>query len=346
VRDVEAGKLALYIDGIEVAEQDLEPAAAGPLGNDDSEADPITIGAYIGGGGSTPLGHVTGAVDEVKFNDGALYPDATPPAVAPVVTGQGQNGWLLADGQVAWTVTDESILRSKQGCDATPIAADTASQTLTCTATSAGGLSSQSITLKRDATPPTVTCPSPSPQFDAGAAAKTVTATVSDALSGAAAASVSAPADTSTVGSKSATLTGSDLAGNQQTASCGYTVVQGKPAPTQQEIALTTAPPSKVAGAFGLPATKTCVSRRRFAVHVKRPAGVTIAAVKLTLNGKTIKTRRAAGRFSATVDLRGLKKGTYTLAIRVTTASGKTLKGNRRYHTCANRRHGGFHAPL
>ena len=135
---------------------------------------------------------------------------------------------------MAWNVTDESILRSKQGCDATAIAADTASQTLTCTATSAGGQSSESITVKRDATPPTVTCPSPSPHFDAGAAGKTVTATVTDALSGASAASVSAPADTSTVGSKTVALTGSDLAGNQQTASCGYTIAQGKPAPTRR----------------------------------------------------------------------------------------------------------------
>jgi hypothetical protein len=139
-------------------------------------------------------------------------------------------------------------------------------------------------------------------------------------------------------------LTGSDLAGNQQTASCSYTV---RPAPTKQEIALSTAPPSQVAAAFGLPPSKTCVSRRRFAVHVRRPVGVTIAKVKLTLNGKALKVRRSAGRFTATVDLRGLKKGTYTLAVSVTTASGKTLNGNRRYHTCASRRRGsGFHAPL
>jgi hypothetical protein len=108
-----------------------------------------------------------------------------------------------------------------------------------------------------------------------------------------------------------------------------------------------TAPPSKVAAAFGLPATKTCVSRRRFVIHIRRPAGVTIATAKLTLNGKSLKVGKKAGRFSAAVDLRGLKKGTYTLAIRVTTASGKTLRGKRRYHTCANRRRGsGFHAPL
>ena len=67
----------------------------------------------------------------------------------------------------------------------------------------------------------------------------------------------------------------------------------------------------------------------------------------LSLNAKSLKVRKQAGRFSATVDLRGLKKGAYTLTIRVVTASGKTLNGKRRYHTCATRRHGsGFHAPL
>jgi hypothetical protein len=344
IRDVEASKLALYVDGIEVSEEDLDPDAAGPLGDDDGLPDPLTIGAYIIGDSSTPGGLVTGAVDEVKLYTGTVYPDTTPPSIAPVVSGQGQNGWLQANGQVSWNVTDESILRTGEGCDATPVTSDTGAQTLTCTASSAGGLTSQSITVKRDATPPTVTCPSPAPAFDAGAAGKTVTATVADELSGAAAASVSAPGDTATSGSKSVALTGSDLAGNLQTSSCKYTV---RPAPTKQEIALSTAPPSKVAGAFGLPATKTCVSRRRFVVHIRRPAGVTIATAKLTLNSKALKVSTKAGRFSATVDLRGLKRGTYTLAIRVTTASGKTLKGKRRYHTCAKKRRGtGFHAPL
>jgi len=347
IRDVEAAKLALYVDGIEVAEEDLDPGVAGPLGDDDGEADPLTIGAYIVGGSSTPNGLVNGAVDEVKLYTGTLYPDTTPPAVTPAVSGQGQNGWLLADGQVAWTVTDESILRTREGCDATPISSDTAEQTLTCKASSAGGLTSQSITVKRDATAPTVACPSPAPSFDVGAAGKTVTATVTDALSGAAAASVSAAADTATAGAKSVALTGSDAAGNQETVSCGYTVAPSKPAPTKQEIALSTAPPSKVAAAFGLPATKTCVSRRRFVIHIRRPAGVTIASAKLTLNAKSLNVRKKAGRFAATVDLRGLKKGAYTLTIRVITASGKTLKGKRRYHTCATRRRGsGFHAPL
>src|SRR6476620_11612191 len=83
IRDVEANKLALYVDGIEVAEEDLDPGAAGPLGDDDGEADPLTIGAYIIGGSSTPNGLVNGAVDEVKLYTGTLYPDTTPPVVTP-----------------------------------------------------------------------------------------------------------------------------------------------------------------------------------------------------------------------------------------------------------------------
>jgi hypothetical protein len=347
IRDVEAAKLALYVDGIEVAEENLDPGAAGPLANDDGEADPLTIGGYIGGGTSTLLGAVDGAVDEVKLYEGAQYPDTTPPAITAAVTGAVQNGWLVGDGQVAWSVSDESILRSEEGCGATAITADTAGQTLTCKASSAGGLASQTVTVRRDTAPPALTCASPAPSFDVGAAGMTVTGTVTDGLSGPAAASVSAPADTSTAGSRTVALTGSDVAGNQQTVTCGYTVAQARPQPTQQELALAAAPPSKVAGAFGLPATKACVSRRRFAVHVRRPAGVTIATVRLALNGKALKVRKSQGRFAATVDLRGLKKGTYTLAIRVTTASGKTLKGKRRYRTCAKRRHGGgFNAPL
>ena len=347
IRDVEAGKLALYVDGIEVAEENLDPAAAGPLANDDGEADPLTIGGYIGGGTSTLLGAVDGAVDEVKLYDGTQYPDTTPPSIVASVSGPAQNGWLVADGQVAWSVSDESILRSEEGCGVTAITADTAGQTLTCKASSAGGLTSQTVTVRRDTTLPALTCQSPAPTFDVGATARTVTATVADELSGPAAASVSAPADTSTAGSRTVALTSSDLAGNQQTVTCGYTVAQARPQPTKEEIALAGAPASKVAGAFGLPATKACVSRRRFAVHVRRPAGVTIATVRLTLNGKSLKVRKSQGRFAATVDLRGLKKGTYALGIRVTTASGKTLKGKRRYRTCAKRRRGGgFNAPL
>ena len=85
-------------------------------------------------------------------------PDNTPPAVTPVVGGApGQNGWYIGDVTVSWTVTDaESAITSTDGCDQTAIVDDTTGLTLTCTAASAGGTTSQSVTIQRDATPPTV----------------------------------------------------------------------------------------------------------------------------------------------------------------------------------------------
>jgi virginiamycin B lyase len=74
-----------------------------------------------------------------------------------------------------------------------------------------------------DTTPPTVTC-NPPPTFVAGGAGGAVSATVSDGTSGPAQTSVSAPADASSAGQKSVSLTGADNAGNQTTVSCSYTV--------------------------------------------------------------------------------------------------------------------------
>jgi hypothetical protein len=84
--------------------------------------------------------------------------DTTPPVITPNVSGTlGDNGWYVSDVSVSWTVTDpESAITSKVGCNPTTINTDTSGTTLTCSATSAGGTSSQSVTIKRDATPPTI----------------------------------------------------------------------------------------------------------------------------------------------------------------------------------------------
>ena len=67
-----------------------------------------------------------------------------------------------------------------------------------------------------------MTCdvPSPGPAYVLGGAAGNVTATVSDLISGPVAASVSGAADVSSVGAKTASLTGEDAAGNQTTVNC------------------------------------------------------------------------------------------------------------------------------
>jgi hypothetical protein len=84
--------------------------------------------------------------------------DTTPPVIIPSVSGTlGNNGWYVSDVTVTWTVTDpESEVTSTSGCGETIIGSDTDGVTLTCTATSAGGTSSESVTIKRDATAPTI----------------------------------------------------------------------------------------------------------------------------------------------------------------------------------------------
>lgn len=85
--------------------------------------------------------------------------DSTPPVIKPNVNGTlGNNGWYTSDVTVEWEVTDaESSVTSEDGCDSTTISNDTSGTMLTCYATSAGGTSSESVTIKRDATAPTVT---------------------------------------------------------------------------------------------------------------------------------------------------------------------------------------------
>jgi hypothetical protein len=152
--------------------------------------------------------------------------DLTPPVVTPNVAGTlGGNGFYLSDVTVTWDVQDpESDITSLDGCDPVTISSDTAGTTLTCTATSAGGSSSVPFIARRDVTPPTVTCPSPTPVFQVYQVGAIVTATVTDATSGRATAPAQALANTSTPGSFTATITGADRAGNRRTVLCPYQV--------------------------------------------------------------------------------------------------------------------------
>jgi hypothetical protein len=88
--------------------------------------------------------------------------DNTPPVITPTVTGtSGTNGWYTSDVNVNWDVSDpESGIDSSKssGCDSTKITTDTDSTILTCSATNKAGLpTTNSVTIKRDATPPVVT---------------------------------------------------------------------------------------------------------------------------------------------------------------------------------------------
>lgn len=85
--------------------------------------------------------------------------DTTPPVIVPTVTpSPNDSGWNNADVVVTWNVTDpESAITSSSGCDSTTLTDETSGTTLTCTATSAGGTDSQSVTIKIDKTKPVIT---------------------------------------------------------------------------------------------------------------------------------------------------------------------------------------------
>jgi hypothetical protein len=176
-------------------------------------------------------------VNPAKFTLKVLAAPVVSDTTAPVISytlnpsaPDGINGWYVTNVGVDWTVTDgESAISSSTGCDDATLSTDTTGTTFTCSATSAGGTNSvTTVTIKRDATPPTVTCATPAPSFLLNQAPANVTATVSDGTSGPVSSSVSAAADTSSVGGdKSVTLNGADIAGNTNSASCSYSVTFG-----------------------------------------------------------------------------------------------------------------------
>jgi hypothetical protein len=85
--------------------------------------------------------------------------DVTAPEITPTVTpAPNANGWNNSDVTVIWTVNDpESDITSTSGCDTTVLTDETAGTTLTCSATSLGGTSTQSVTVKIDKTAPVIT---------------------------------------------------------------------------------------------------------------------------------------------------------------------------------------------
>lgn len=163
--------------------------------------------------------------DEVEYvGTVQIIADDTPPVITPTITGTlGANGWYTSNVTVTWSVTDgEAPVWSPTGCDATTITTDTPSLTLTCSATSIGGQNSVGVTIKRDATAPTLTpAVTPSTVMLNGSAAASPNA--DDATSGVASATCGA-LNTASVGAQTVSCTVTDNAGNQATKTASYTV--------------------------------------------------------------------------------------------------------------------------
>jgi len=167
----------------------------------------------------------------VCFSGEAIARDRTPPVITPNVVGtQGNNGWYTSNVNVSWDVTDnESRIRRTDGCDDVSVTTDTSGITYTCIARSYGGTSSESVTIKRDTTPPAMTLASPGngATYTQG---QTVSASYncSDATSGIVSCTGpvanGATLDLSVAGTKNFQVNAADQAGNTASKSASYTV--------------------------------------------------------------------------------------------------------------------------
>jgi hypothetical protein len=90
---------------------------------------------------------------------GTIGDDATPPEITPDISGTlGQGGWYTSNVSISWAVVDgQSAIAEQTGCGPASVTTDVASQAFACSARSTGGTATESVTIKRDASRPTVT---------------------------------------------------------------------------------------------------------------------------------------------------------------------------------------------
>ncbi|HEY4219053.1 MAG TPA: VWA domain-containing protein [Gemmatimonadaceae bacterium] len=158
--------------------------------------------------------------------------DAATPTVTPNVTGTlGATGWYTSDVSVAWNTTyGISGAGVSTGCTATALTSDTSGQTFTCTTASAAGLTgTASVTVKRDASKPTIAFIGNAGTYNLDQAVA-ITCQATDAGSGLNVALTTCPNVSGTsltlgIGAHTVNATATDLLGNSATASTTYSYV-------------------------------------------------------------------------------------------------------------------------
>jgi hypothetical protein len=106
--------------------------------------------------------------------------------------------------------------------------------------------------------------------------------------------------------------------------------------------ALTGALPSSGVLSFkqlvSLPSAKKCFSRRAFQIHVRDPKHDPFKKIAITIGKRKLAVTHQSQFSVATVSLKGLPRGTFTVKILATTVLGHRLSGHRTYHTCVRKR--------
>jgi hypothetical protein len=87
----------------------------------------------------------------------------------------------------------------------------------------------------------------------------------------------------------------------------------------------------------GLPPTMKCVSGRKFLIHIHDAKYDPFKTVVVTLKGHKLKVVHRGSTYIATVNLKGLPVGAFTVKIKGLTVRGHTVSGTRTFHTCAKK---------
>jgi hypothetical protein len=88
---------------------------------------------------------------------------------------------------------------------------------------------------------------------------------------------------------------------------------------------------------LSLPSAKKCYSLRSFKIHVQDPTYDPFKTINVTFRGRKIATKRSGKYMVATINLKGLPSGKFTIKITATTVLGHHLSASRTYHTCAKK---------
>jgi hypothetical protein len=104
-----------------------------------------------------------------------------------------------------------------------------------------------------------------------------------------------------------------------------------------QAAATSSAGVQSFAQAVSLPSARECFSRRVFQIHLRDPRYDPLKEVVVTIKGRRVAVARRGKVFAATIDLKGLPRGAFTVKIHATTVLGHHLSGSRTYHTCAKK---------
>ena len=267
--------------------------------------------------------------------------DTTAPVVTPVVTGKQIAGDFYAGPVgVKWTIGDnDSRIIAKTGCDDVTVADGPAGKTITCAATSRGGTTTRSVTIKRDVEAPALTVPTAVVrQADAaGGASMTYDATATDAVDPAPVVACTPASGTRLpLGTTTVSCTATDAAGNAASKSFDAIVFPGAAAQpsvngSPSNPAAVAAAPKPINAVLAFRFTIAKQTTRLVQLKIKNlPKGATVSVTckgascpsKLKGAGSTLKSKGST--LSLTTLVKANLKGGTTINIAISASGAVT----------------------